>query len=438
MPTAPHSCDLVADPFHTNTVTVEVGVEVDHGLRYVQAPVELGGVKAYRGSVDDRECEINIPASFGLGVRVRAEMTTDPRADPCAVVTAMATAVATKLASNPDAMAVDPTARPLAGWDGCTLYAAAGGQTTDTAVGSIGTSALDSCASTDRKHAKSRLAIEYDQDPLAQHPDAVRQIQGHQVAVDNLSADCQLSWSQGPSGVPERLYNQTVLTLHDDTCDDAAATAEKMLAALAGSPPPASALQRPLVYRVGEPDDAAPGACVDYSNGGSAAGCEPYNGVPAAIARGDLAGAGAANPAVNCAIAQDAVKQVLGPDMEAVLWGEHCFFVEKDKHTREVIVDMSDANAPDDYGRDPSLYQQRHQESFAGVPGVAFGAGPSEYDVYLTTAGPGGDTSQPGYIGIQTQVFAPRGSQPTAPADTSQLLSWTTRIATIIAEQRLH
>lgn len=72
------------------------------------------------------------------------------------------------------------------------------------------------------------------------------------------------------------------------------------------------------------------------------------------------------------------------------------------------------------------------------MPGVAFGAGPSEYDVYLTTTGPGGNTSQPGYIGIQTQVFAPRGSQPTAPADTSQLLGWTTRIATIIAEQHLH
>lgn len=120
--------------------------------------------------------------------------------------------------------------------------------------------------------------------------------------------------------------------------------------ALDGPPPAQPNPKHPLVYKSGEPDVAAAGACADFGGVGE---CEPYHQVDAPTGAREVLQRVKADPNVNCAIAVDAVSKHLGQGFRPVtatgrsdtLRTRTCDFVEQ-SHKLRVSVSVVDLAPP--------------------------------------------------------------------------------------------
>lgn len=412
LPTGPHSCSFTAAPSLEDKVEVILGIAFGHSARFGAKSLVLNGFKAYTNDTmgseaAKKDCWVDIPVSFEMSIEFRAEAKYGSNHVPCDITTGFATAAMNKL-KNPDALKLSAP-RPMANWDSCSLLAQALGDKASTYTLNPA-SGLDKCGASakpvngkiDFKAPKPSLEIGYDSDPMkgALHP---TQAGGKPADQSGSAALCRLSVDNGPSGAPDELYAHVVLKVSYGTCDQTSQLATGLVTAMNGQPPSLGEPQSQLLYAAGEPDDPEPGACLDFV-GQPGVVCNPY--VPTSIpgSTADLLAKADANRNVACAMAKDPM-QAAFPDLKPVTWGAHCFFVGP-AHTLEIYFDVSAANHPADYGKDPSLYQDRKTSTVSGHPAVSFRAS-GEYYVYVS---PGQDLNQNGIVAGIVKVFPPRGS----------------------------
>nr|WP_253668101.1 hypothetical protein [Streptoalloteichus tenebrarius] len=440
VPEGPHTCDYLGNG--GDKAEVRIGHHFDHGSRYRSEPIELGGVRAYlfRGEQKEKApCELNIPVSFTLSIRLDVRRGESTSSDTCAQARALGGAAAARLAT-PDALKVDPATRPLSDWDGCTLARAATPQRPDLRVSTAIQDSVDECRlEEDKKDTKDTkqagtfvwFKIRYTSDPL-QGNHVKRQIGGRTAAVMDFGDNCWVSWAHGPSGNSDKLASHAVVEVKTQGCDNVANIAAEAMRVLAGAPPSPAAPQRPLTFRPDEPDGDAPGACVDFTSAGSSMGCEPHVAARVPTNKKDLMVAADKNPNVTCSMADEIVRQVFGQEMRPIVYGGHCYWGEP-THAVAVRVTLTPRYAPDQFGQDPSLYQNRQKKTFGGAPGVSWTASKgTQYEIYLSTTG---DITKPGYLAGEVQAWPARGSAD-ATADTSKL-SRLDQVMTMLAERYL-
>lgn len=428
LPTAPHKCAFTADPTLGDELSIELGTESGYAVRFSETLITVGNAKAYlrdSGSHGHPSCELDIPVSFKRSIRVASRPGYKSASDPCAQVKAMGAAVASKLA-DPDKLTVDPTTRPLSGWDGCALLESALGQDLGSfdARRSSGTSALDGCSASPKTDKASSppftftVEIKYNDDPL-RNSQQNRTVGDKQASVSPNSGLCSLTWNQGPSGVADKLYNSAVVKVYGPPdCDKTTDLATKIVQKLGAAPPKPVAPQRPLLYTADQPDNDAPGACADFVSSGSNQGCNPYQPVNVPSPPDQILAAGAQDPAIGCALAADAVREVYGTSLQPVTWASHCFFVEP-THALTLMIDVDNRYAPNEYGNEPSLYANRQTVSVAGKQAVSFTvANGTHYDIYVS---PTNKIDSPGMVSAEAQVTRPRGTNDDVQPDTSKL-----------------
>jgi hypothetical protein len=443
----PHSCSFSADRILDATVDVLVGEKTEYGNKYHELPVTIAGAKAY---LDDRslsghqDCDVDIPVSFVMSVSVRYQPAYGSNANACDQVKLAAAGVIAKL-GNPDA-ATMPASRPLGNWDGCSLLTAAlpdldPKKTTLDFYSAQ--SPYDSCsARQDDGNGKSSdlgdLEIKYDSDPLSGANRTPKQVGDKTANVSDMSTSCYVEWGLGPSGSADKLYDTVVVEVKLKGCDKATALAVKVQKALAGQAPGNAKPQRPLLYKPDEPDTAAVGACIDFSqNDGNCAPYQPFT-LPASFDA--WFPSTDSQPAIGCALAVDAVREVFGDAYKPVVWGQHCFFVEP-THAMTITIDLATVYAPAKYGAREDLYSNVQTVTVSGKQAKSFtntvhsgkpGEAPyNEYDIYVS---PHNDINQPGMIAGLIQASPPRGSNEDAVADVSKLHDLDKVMAKIIAD----
>ncbi|HEY0496925.1 MAG TPA: DUF3558 family protein [Kutzneria sp.] len=443
----PHSCSFSVDRILGDTVDVLVGEKTLFGNKYHELPVTIAGAKAY---VDDRalsghqDCSVDIPVSFVMSVAVRSEPGYESKTNACEQAKAAAAGVIAKL-GNPDAVTV-PASRPLANWDGCSLLTAALPDLDPKKVALdlySAQSPYDSCsARQDDGNGKSTelgdLEVKYDSDPLSGANRTPKQVGDKTANVSDMSTSCYVEWGLGPSGSADKLYDTVVVEVKLKGCDNATALAVKVQKALAGPTPGNAKPQRPLPYKPDEPDTDAVGACIDFSqDDGNCAPYQPFT-LPASFAA--WFPSTDSQPAIGCALAVDAVKEVFGDTFKPVVWGQHCFFVEP-THSTTITIDVATTYAPAKYGAREDLYSNVQTVSVSGKQAKSFTntihtAKPGhpaydEYDVYVS---PHNDINQPGMIAGLAKADPPRGSNEDAVADVSKLHDLDKVMAKVIAE----
>ncbi|MGW1991378.1 hypothetical protein [Embleya sp. NPDC001921] len=427
LPDTPHSCVVTNKPLIGNQITVRLGYPLNRHQRYRNEPITVGAAKAYldRSELPSR-CRIDLPVSQGLSVQFQYELAHDTTGDPCGKAKAFAEAGARLLAGG-EVPAVDTGRRPLGDWDACTLLRQAMGTDAERfTITESGVYALDSCTSTPKEAGVPRrgidLEIRYTTDPMAGPGVVTRAVNSKQARVGTYPSSCKLDWSQGASGLGGTLNGFTVVTLKADTCDTAAGLAAKIEALLGSGPAPGGPepLKR-LLYAPEEPDSPAAGACVDFPTDESIP-CKPYDSlkVPETI---QAVLDGSDDPRMGCALAMDAVKEVLGESFRPVVWGKSCFFVEP-THTSLLRIDVDATFVAQKYGDNPKLYADRRVVDVAGKPAVTFTSGggqgkpATEYAVYVA---PKGDVAGPGIVAGRFEARPARGSASNAVPDTGKL-----------------
>jgi hypothetical protein len=418
LPTGPHSCMLVPTANYTpavHGVEVMVGDGSNQFFQYNGAPVTIGGAKAYeyRHDTTSKLCQLFFPVSFTRAITFEYDTFSD--IDTCQVLRQVAEAAVPRLRS-PDTITVDTATRPFAAWDGCLFlaqllgpdaqnYTYQPGSGHDPFSGCETTRLPDSPGSSDTA-TTPQLEVAYDQTPT---PGAdSRQIGGGKTAeVRTYGRSCSLIWNQADSGTGNQWYAAMVFKLTAATCDTAAQLAGQAVQLAGEAPSDASAQpQRPLLYQPDDPDSAAIGACIDFGVTGGQADCEPYHPVPVPQGTDQIMTAAATNRNVQCAVFTDAIKTHLGPTLNPLTWGAHCFFVEP-THTLLVLVNVDPDNAPSDYGNATDLYTDRQETSIDGKPAITFwDKHKTSFDIYLS---PNNDLARKGNIHIQIEALRGRG-----------------------------
>jgi hypothetical protein len=344
---------------------------------------------------------------------------------------------------NPDAVAV-PASRPLANWDGCSLLTTALGDLDPKKVklDHRGHSQFDSCSADERTGQDSStplgsVEITYDSDPLS-GPNRKPQQVGDKTANVTDGSLCGVDWGLGPSGSPDKLTGTTVVSVTLPGCDKAKALAVKVQKALAGPAPSDGKPQRPLLYGAGESDNTGVGPCLDFSI--SDGTCAPYQPFALPASFNDWFPVTDNQPAIGCAIASDAVKEVFGDAFHAVIWGQHCFFVEP-THALTITIDVATVYAPVRYGSDPTLYADIRTTTVSGKQAKSFTdnlkttrPGGLTYDEYSVYVSPHNDINQPGMIAGLIKAARVRGSAQDAKPDISRLKDLDQVMAKIIAK----
>ncbi|MFC4854608.1 hypothetical protein [Actinophytocola glycyrrhizae] len=204
IPTGPHSCLLLAAPdrpaFEPG-VAVRVGGHSDLLTRYGQAPVTIGGAKAYEYSATDTlsMCRVVIPVSAARSVELSYQESVV--ADVCPLVPRHAEAAVAKLRA-PDSVAMAPASRPFGAWDGCSLMAELLGQ--DAGKYRYKPAGLRDpfagCHTTlvDGGETGPRLRIHYGEAPRLIRE--TRRIADRTVGLTRVGEDCLATWDNGPSG----------------------------------------------------------------------------------------------------------------------------------------------------------------------------------------------------------------------------------------------
>ncbi|QUQ67694.1 DUF3558 family protein [Kutzneria sp. CA-103260] len=446
-PIAPHSCSFTVDRTFNDNVEVIVGDDWSFGAAYQEAPLTIGGAKAYLHDLTlsgHSSCQVDIPVSFAMAVQVRAEPGYQSKTNSCDQAKAAATTVVAKL-GNPDAVTV-AASRPLANWDGCSLLTKALGDLDPKKVKldhGDALAPLDGCSakredSKDSSTDLGRVDLKYDSDPLTGANRKPQQVGDKTANVYDGGNFCDVSWGLGPSGSPEKLSNTTVVSVQLKDCDSAKALAVKIQQALAGPAPSGGKPQRPLLYRPNEPDNDGVGGCLDFSvHDGN---CVPYQPFALPASFNDWFRASDAQPSIGCAIATDAVKEVFGDSYHAVVWGQHCFFVEP-THALTITIDVATVYSPVRYGSDPSLYSNIQTTTVSGKQAKTFNdtvktAKPGEpaYDEYSVYVSPHNDINQPGMIAGIIKATPARGSSQDAKPDVSRLKDLDQVMTKIIAK----
>jgi hypothetical protein len=425
LPGGPHTCTLTNDPIAGDEVGVTVGAEFDHGRRYAAKPLVIDGVKAYLDydmPSDVRACSVDIPVSFTRSITVSSDMRAAKNDESCKRAQEFA-ASAIRVLRDGSTPAVDPAAYPLAQWDACQILTATLGDEAANLRYGNDNLGLDGCETeplrpdTVRVPPQSpKLRIRYDSDPLAGKGIDARPVRDRNVSVGQRGSSCVLEWGQGPSGLGGTLNGTVELSLTVDTCERGLDLAGRIMDLLRGQPPAGPAPQQPLTIAADEPDDAAAGACVDFPVTDTANSCKPYAPVPVPDGTEAILRNGDAPTA--CAIALDGVRRIFGPEMQPVVYGDFCKFVEP-SHQRVVSVSIPTKSPAGRYGDRPELYQDRRETAFGGVPAVTFvndarTGQPVAYSIYLAASR---DLEKPGAIGLELEVARPRGSTESTPAD---------------------
>jgi len=444
-PIAPHSCSFMADRMFGDEIQVIVGADWSFAAAYHEAPMTIGGAKAYLQDLSlsgHSTCEIDIPTSFATAVQVRSTAGYQSKTNSCDQVKAAATTVVAKL-GNPDAVAV-PASRPLANWDGCSLLTKALGDLDPKKVklDHRGHSQFDSCSADEQTGQDSStplgsVEMKYDSDPLSGANRKPQQV-GDKTADVSDGSLCGVYWGLGASGSPDPLRGTTVVAVTLPGCDAAKALAVKIQKVLAGPAPSGAKPQRPLLYGAGDPDNDGVGGCLDFSVSDGA--CVPYQPFALPASFNDWFPAANSQPAIGCAIASDAVQEVFGDAYHAVVWGQHCFFVEP-THAFTITIDAATVYAPVRYGSDPSLYSNiqtvtvsgKQAKSFTDTPKSVKPGGPA-YDEYNVYVSPHNDINQPGMIAGIAKATPVRGSAQDAQPDISRLKDLDQVMAKIIAK----
>lgn len=448
IPTGPHACSFSVDKLFDDAVDVMVGNDADFGHKYNERPLTIGGAKAYLadlGSDGHSECAIDLPVSFFISVEIRDTAGFESKTNSCDQAKSAAAGVVTKL-GNPDAVTV-PASRPGGNWDGCSLLTKALGDVDSKKVQldlPSAESPYDSCSATEKGAGNGSptplgvVEIKYDSDPVSGANRKPQPVGDKTANVDDRGNTCYVDWSLGPSGSPDPLRNTAVVEVKLKGCDAAKALATKVQQALAGPAPTGGKPQRPLLYGATDPDSDAVGACIDFAvDDGNCVPYQPFT-LPASFA--DWFPATDSQPAIGCALAGDAVKEVFGDTFKPVVWGQHCLFVEP-THSLSITIDVATTYAPAKYGADPSLYSNVRTVTVSGKQAKSFtdtlhGAKPGEpaYDEYNVYVSPHNDISKPGMIAGVAKADKPRGSNEDTRPDISKLKNLDQVMTKIIAK----
>lgn len=413
----PHACTLSPTTEEgygpgTDGVDIQVGVQSDRFSRVEPQPIELAGVRGYLVSEragSGTRCQVDIPVSHRSAVR----MVLDSGPDPCRSLRGYAEFAAKKLQS-PDTVPANP--QPYGRWDGCFLLATA----LDADAAGLDFrpdgiyDELAGCTTALREHrpdapATPGLEVKYDAAPDPSGRPVV-QVAGRPAEQNQLGESCSVEWVQGSSGVANQWIDKAVFKLNASDCPAATRLADKVATLAEQAPPPATAaVQRPLVYRPTENDTGALGGCVDFSASNDGGDCTPYEGgIEVPSSPEEIMAASDEDRNVQCAVFQDAVRARFGPQMRAISWGAHCFFVEP-SHAVELTVNVMGDRTSNAYGADPDLYADRRQVQIAGKPAnTFFDSRHTTYDIYLS---PSGDIGGQGSLHIGLQPFLPRGAR---------------------------
>ncbi|WP_158879814.1 DUF3558 family protein [Amycolatopsis anabasis] len=412
--TGPHGCMLAPKPDYSpgdDGIEVQVGVSSDQSSRYRATPVTVGGAKAYESKdygSSAKRCELVVPVSFTRGIEFKYQSYDD--VDTCPVVRQYAEAAVAKL-RNPDTITVDTAKRPFAAWDGCVfLTQVLGADANNYTYQPSGTKDEFSGCETRRKEGTGRpsydpkLEVFYDQ--VLEKPEGPRQIGGKTVEVKQVGS-CVLTWDQADSGTGNKWLATLKFKLTAADCEQGAKLAEQAMRLADQAPPDANAQpQRPLLFAPDENDTGAVGACADFGATGGQADCEPYHETKVPQGTEAIMSASDSDRNLWCAVYADAVKAHFGPELKALTWGEHCFFVEP-THTLSLRMNVDSENVPADYGDRPDLYVERQETQIAGKPAVTFyDKRKSTFDIYLS---PWGDLGRRGNLHIGVEALPGRG-----------------------------
>lgn len=413
----PHSCELteIRDGYPSSPLMqVAVGAGFDHVSRYGAAPVTIAGAKAYEyRDATSRTCEVTFPVSFTLGVQLEHEAGTPEKA--CPVVHRFGKAVVAKL-RKPGSIRVQRAERPLSAWDGCTLlvhlldkpkdYTYEVDGTKDPFSGCHGRLDQEVDPSSSAGESVS-LDAEYNRE--LQSGSKTRTIAGKKVAVDDRGEDCVLSWVQGDSRTGNEWVGKLIIEL-TATCAKASKMAATAIRLAGKAPSKPGRPQRKLLYGPGDPDSAAPGACLHLAVGHNAE-CEPYQPTTAPKGYEAIVAAEANNRNVRCAVFAPAVTSKFGSTFKPVIYGEHCIFVDP-KHELDITVNVlpnSEMYVLNKYADDPSLYTDRQEIQLAGKSALTFfSSGKDAFDIYLS---PTNDLNAGGGLHIGLEASRPRGDR---------------------------
>lgn len=404
IPTGPHSCLFLADPDFTpgdEGLKIKVGKHSPHISRYLQAPVTIGGAKAYQYAHGGGPCLVVIPVSPDRSVELESR-------DECPVVRRYAETTVAKL-RDPDGVAMDPASRPFAAWDGCYLVAQLlGGDAEHFRYQPKGTrDPFAGCSAAPLELSDgygATLEISYAGAP--EPTGRTRRIAGRTVEVTEIGEQCKATWDDGPSGNRNKWFAATVVKLITEDCATTARLVARVVALAGQRPADADAApQRPLLYGPDDNDTATRGACVDLGVGADD-DCEPYQEVGVPEEPAEILAAAKANRHVQCAVFDRAVEAAFGPKYVPVTWGAHCFFVAPD-HLLQIMVNVDAVNVPGEFGRG-DLYRDRTKTEIAGKPAVTFwgSVDVNGFDVYLS---PGGDLAERGNLHIGLTPVGGRG-----------------------------
>jgi hypothetical protein len=405
IPNGPHSCLLSGKADYTpgdESLTVSVGDKFDHGDRFMMKPLDVDGVKAYlldTSTGNDASCQVTIPVSFERGVSVTFDL--GGKVDACKVAQNVAKSVVAGLRA-PDQNALDATTRPFALWDGCAFIHALLDAGTYEPEGTP--DPLSGCQNTDASVIFEVSYTIWDTTGKA----GLQQVAGKPASLSpRPSGGCTSEWDQGPSGTGNKWLGEAVFHFSSgEDCAAAAAIVQKAIV-LASQPPPADPAKpvRPLFYLTSEPDEAPPGACLDFA-ASSSDDCQPYQEVAVPQDTEQKMTLPLTNKNVQCAMFNAAVKAVFGPSLQPLTWAAHGFYVEP-THTLEIMVDVDSQDAPAPYGMGDNLYTDRQITQIAGKQAVTFFSGDnSAYDVYVS---PYNDLNRKGNLHIELRTHPARG-----------------------------
>ncbi|GCD96910.1 hypothetical protein [Embleya hyalina] len=427
LPDSPHSCTVTDKPLIGSRISVQAGYSLSRAQRYRAEPITAGRAKAYldRAELPSR-CRVDLPVGRTLSIRFTYELAHGTTGDACGSVKAFAEAGAGLLAGGGPAEG-DPGKRPLVDREACTVMRGALAADAERfTIAENGIYALDSCTATPKDTKVLRrgidLEVKYTTDPMGGTNVVTRAVGTRQARVTTYSGACKLEWSQGASGLGGTLNGFTVVALKAESCDAAADLAARIVPLLDGAATPdGQEPARRLLYAPEESDSSAVGACVDFLADDSFP-CTPYDSLPVpATIQGVLDGAD--DPRMGCALAADAVREVLGDAYRAVLWGQSCFFVEP-THTSVLRVDVDARAMARAYGGDSKSSADRREVDVAGKPAVTFRTGGGNgkpatgYSVYVALAG---DVNTPGIVAGRLEALPARGLGTGAVPDTTGL-----------------
>jgi len=351
----PHSCDVRDD---AGSVSVALGVAFSTDDRFNADLDPVAGAKAYVvPSGDLMSCQVALPVSSTHAIVVNAYPEIDVR-DPCDDAKAFARAAAKRLkqprsVSYPDA-AITASA--------CDLLGSAVGLSEGEELrgGWERTAGMDECgvaeSASDGEAPQSaevldsiptgtRLSISYSGPSLPHDYAMAGKVRGRRLAVNG----CTTAWNE-PTMRKSADGRVAQLELTGSSCEETKRLVRDITKAIDQDQAAKSApAQHPVLYRAGQPDAPALGACTDLMDFAESE-CQPYVETDAPSDGEETIEAAGEDPNVNCAIATDAIEEHYGASLRPVTaigrLGMHegdvrrCGFVDE-SHAIEVWIGVS-------------------------------------------------------------------------------------------------